>query len=148
MNNQNAEEIVKFTHDTLKQLIIEIKTLVKNTSDKLATPEYVNEKISDIVNSSPEALDTLKELADAIGNDPNFSQTILDLIGQKASTEYVDGELEKKADSKDIPTNVSQLNNDANYMVSDNFKPFSYDELSKLWDEVKISNEDSSTNTN
>lgn len=148
MNNQNAEEIVKFTHDTLKQLIIEIKTLVKNTSDKLATPEYVNEKISDIVNSSPEALDTLKELADAIGNDPNFSQTILDLIGQKASTEYVDGELEKKADSKDIPTNVSQLNNDANYMVSDNFKSFSYDELSKLWDEVKISNEDSSTNTN
>ena len=147
METQSREEIVKFTHESLKQLIIEIKTLVKQESDKLATPDYVNKKISDLVNSSPEALDTLKELADAIGNDPNFSNTILDLIGQKASTEYVNTELSNKADNEDIPTNVSQLNNDANYVASEKFKSFSYDELSKLWDEVKISN-DNSSNSN
>ena len=147
METQSREEIVKFTHESLKQLIKEIKTLVKQESDKLATPDYVNKKISDLVNSSPEALDTLKELADAIGNDPNFSNTILDLIGQKASTEYVNTELSNKADNEDIPTNVSQLNNDANYVASEKFKSFSYDELSKLWDEVKISN-DNSSNSN
>ena len=42
--------------------------------------------IADLVGSAPETLDTLKELADALGNDPNFSTTIMTLIGQKLDT--------------------------------------------------------------
>lgn len=37
-----------------------------------------------IVNGSPAALDTLQELAAALGNDPNFATTITTLIGTKA----------------------------------------------------------------
>ena len=33
---------------------------------------YTDQKITDVINFAPTALDTLKELADAIGNDPNF----------------------------------------------------------------------------
>ena len=38
--------------------------------------EQVNAAIQKIVGSAPEVLDTLKEIADALGNDPNFATTI------------------------------------------------------------------------
>ena len=44
---------------------------------------YTDTKISDVVASAPQILDTLKELADALGNDPNFSTTIMSRIGEK-----------------------------------------------------------------
>lgn len=42
-----------------------------------ATQEYVNSAIENVVGLAPETLDTLSELASALGDDPNFSQTIL-----------------------------------------------------------------------
>lgn len=50
---------------------------------QIANVEYVKQKIAELVNGSDEALDTLKELAEALGNDPNFSRTIMDVIGTK-----------------------------------------------------------------
>lgn len=44
---------------------------------------YTDIKVAGIVNSSPETLDTLNELAAALGNDPNFATTIATQIGQK-----------------------------------------------------------------
>lgn len=49
------------------------------------TETYVNEKVANIVNSAPEALDTLSELAAALGNDENFSTTVATNIGTKVS---------------------------------------------------------------
>ena len=37
---------------------------------------YIDQQISDLVNSAPEYLNTLKELSDALGGDPDFSETI------------------------------------------------------------------------
>lgn len=48
-----------------------------------ATPEEVEAKISALVNQAPETLNTLSEIASALGNDPNFATTITALIGQK-----------------------------------------------------------------
>lgn len=48
-----------------------------------ATESYVNTKVSDLVNSAPETLDTLNELAAALGNDPNFATTVANQIGNK-----------------------------------------------------------------
>ena len=45
---------------------------IDSLSDNFATKEYVDTKVSDVVNNAPAILDTLKELADAIGNDPSF----------------------------------------------------------------------------
>jgi hypothetical protein len=42
-------------------------------------------RIAALVNSAPEVLDTLKELADAIGNDANFATTMLTNLAEKAS---------------------------------------------------------------
>lgn len=49
----------------------------------LATETYVNTKVAGIVNSAPETLDTLNELAAALGNDPNFATTVATQIGTK-----------------------------------------------------------------
>lgn len=43
--------------------------------------DYVNQKIADLVNGAPAMLDTLKELADAIANDPQLAQTLAQQIG-------------------------------------------------------------------
>ena len=45
--------------------------------------EYIDKAVEQILNGSPEALDTLKELADALGNDPNFAATVTKQLGQK-----------------------------------------------------------------
>ena len=48
-----------------------------------ATQTYVGTKISELVDSSPSALDTLNELAAALGDDPNFATTVTTSIGEK-----------------------------------------------------------------
>lgn len=50
-----------------------------------ANTAFVQAAIAALVASSPAALDTLKELADAIGNDPNFATTMLNLLAGKAN---------------------------------------------------------------
>lgn len=56
------------------------------TNDKqVVSKKYVDDKIKALVNSSPELLDTLYELAAAINNDPNFATTITNLISGKVS---------------------------------------------------------------
>lgn len=54
-----------------------------NTLTQIANVQYVVSKIAELINNSPGALDTLKELADALGNDPNFATTITNLIATK-----------------------------------------------------------------
>jgi len=46
-----------------------------------ATKGYVDTSVSNLVDSSPAALDTLNELAAALGDDANFSTTVTNLIG-------------------------------------------------------------------
>ncbi|MEZ3475332.1 MAG: hypothetical protein K1V79_00180, partial [Alistipes sp.] len=50
---------------------------------------YADQKIAEVVGGSPEALDTLQELAGALGDDPNFAATIASQIGKKV--DKVDG---------------------------------------------------------
>lgn len=59
----------------------------------LATTAFVKTAIATLVGSSPVALDTLNELAAALGNDPNFSRTILNLLAQMQTS------LESKANT-------------------------------------------------
>lgn len=51
-----------------------------------ATEAYVSTAISDLVDSSPETLNTLNELAAALGDDPNFATTMATELGKKQNT--------------------------------------------------------------
>lgn len=49
--------------------------------------EAINNAITKLVNGSPEALDTLLELSEALGNDPNFATTITNALAKKVDKE-------------------------------------------------------------
>ncbi|EDE0308235.1 phage tail protein [Salmonella enterica subsp. enterica serovar Enteritidis] len=50
---------------------------------EIATAAFVAAKVAQLVGSAPETLDTLQELADALGNDPNFATTVLNKLAGK-----------------------------------------------------------------
>lgn len=52
-------------------------------SQQIANTEFVMRAIAALVGSSPEALDTLNELAQALGNDPNFATTVTNALASK-----------------------------------------------------------------
>jgi hypothetical protein len=56
---------------------------VGTNTTQIATTAYVSTAISNLVNGAGSALDTLRELADALGNDASFSTTITASIGSK-----------------------------------------------------------------
>lgn len=75
---------------------------------------YTDQKIADVVDGSPEALDTLYELAKALGDDHNFATTVMDQIGQKLPTTTFENFIDNKAWTKDNLTKLSQLINNIN----------------------------------
>lgn len=76
--------------------------------------QYTDQKIADVVDGSPEALDTLYELAKALGDDPNFATTVMGLIGQKLPTTTFENFVANKAWTRDNLTKLSQLVNNIN----------------------------------
>ena len=59
------------------------QVLTASEVDDLATESYVDSVIAGLVDSAPETLDTLNELAAALGDDPNFATTTATSIGEK-----------------------------------------------------------------
>lgn len=59
----------------------QISTAITNAN--YASEAYVDEKVAALVDSAPDTLNTLNELADALGDDPNFATTVVTQIGQK-----------------------------------------------------------------
>lgn len=59
----------------------------------LATETYVGTAISNLVDSAPGTLDTLNELAAALGDDANFATTVTSSLAGKANSVDVDAEL-------------------------------------------------------
>lgn len=84
-----------------------------NIKDTYSTKEYVTQKISELVNSAPGTLDTLKELAAALNNDSNFATTIITQLetkvdkvkGKQLSTEDFTAALKTSLES--LPREVS-----------------------------------------
>ena len=108
------------------------------------TNEEVDSKIASLVNSAPETLDTLNELAEALGNDPNFATTIATQLGNKvdkvdgkglSTNDYTDEDKDKLSNIspsdwnqndetandyiKNKPTKLSQFENDSMFTTSD-----------------------------
>lgn len=71
------------------------------TKDQVYTKAEVLKKIEDLIGAAPDTLDTFREIADALGNDPNFATTIMTALGGKvdkvagkqlSSNDYTDAE--------------------------------------------------------
>lgn len=95
-NFLTSAELSTHTDDTNIHVTPTEKTTWNNKANKATTlsgygitdaytKTQVDKKVSDLVNSAPETLDTLNELASALGNDPNFATTVVTQIGNKAN---------------------------------------------------------------
>lgn len=58
--------------------------VTSSNSTSIATTAFVVERIESLIGASPEALDTLQEIAEALGNDPNFAGTMTTELAKKA----------------------------------------------------------------
>jgi hypothetical protein len=59
------------------------------STTQIATTAFVHALITDVIGAAPAALDTLKELADAINDDASFAGTVTAALAGKASTSHV-----------------------------------------------------------
>ena len=91
-----------------------------NSTTKIATTAFVSTAIANLIDSSPSTLNTLNELASALGDDPNFATTVTNSIGTKIgnlvedTTPQLGGDLDVQ--NRTILTNTtnSSLNLKAN----------------------------------
>ena len=60
-----------------------LMAVINAIDETKADKEYVNERVASLVDSAPDILNTLNELATAIGNDPNFATTVTNQITSK-----------------------------------------------------------------
>ena len=84
-----------------------------------ATETYVDTAVADVVNASPGTLDTLNELAAALGDDANFSTTVTNQISLKANTAMLHAVATSGSynDLTDVPQNLSEFTNDSGYQL-------------------------------
>jgi lysophospholipase L1-like esterase len=146
-NNEAIEEIKQTLASKMVMPAADYATIedLENAVKDKATITYVDTKVADLVNSAPETLDTLGEVATALQNNSNVVDALNGAIGNKvdkvtgkglSSNDYTTEEKNKlsglsnyndtelrglinnKADKTAIPTKVSQLTNDSNYLTS------------------------------
>ena len=73
---------------TSMSFVLDEDDMLTNSATKLPTQQsvkaYVDTKVAGIVDTAPAALNTLNELAAALGDDANFSTTVATSLGEKA----------------------------------------------------------------
>ena len=84
--NHNHNDLY-YTKAVLDEMLADIES--GGSASLETSKQYTDSAISNLIGSAtPESLNTLKELAGALGNDPNFSTTILNKIGEKADKDH------------------------------------------------------------
>ena len=86
-----------------------------------ATETYVDTVLSDLIDAAPTTLDTLNELAAALGDDPNFATTISTTLGLKANsadlaTVATSGDYTDLINTPTVPIDVSDLTDNTNLL--------------------------------
>ena len=90
------------THQIAEIINFPSKVSYFSNDNNYQNEEQVKRLISALVNSAPETLDTLEEVANALGNDPNFATTVTKLIGTKAEINHE----HTKSDITDFPSSL------------------------------------------
>lgn len=103
-------------------------------SMKAVNAKFVQAAVAALVNSSPAALDTLNELATALGNDPNFATTITNALAAKADAAATTTALAGKAASSHTHT-AADITDLASVIAAGNVK-LSGDAIQRVFSEA------------
>jgi hypothetical protein len=83
----NESKLTMFTSPAFTGVPTAPTATAGTNTTQLATTQYVRTEVANLVNSAPGALDTLDELAAALGDDASFASTVTTSIGLKAPLE-------------------------------------------------------------
>ena len=83
-------DINKELLESIGEVNVPTKVSELENDSNYQSAEQVEQKINGLINSAPEALDTLKELADALNSDPNFATTVTNQLSNKADKTELD----------------------------------------------------------
>ncbi|EFE0989167.1 phage tail protein [Escherichia coli O159:H19] len=83
-----------------------------------ANAAFVRKLLAALVDSSPEALDTLNELAAALGNDPNFSTTVINALADKQPLNDVLTAISELSELPQRADNLLYFNQEGNASLS------------------------------
>ena len=83
-NVTNESKATMFTNPTFTGTPVATTAIVGTNTTQIATTAFVSTAVSNLVDSAPSALNTLNELATALGNDANFATSVATAIGLKA----------------------------------------------------------------
>ena len=82
--HEHAPESIKFSDGkTLVEKLVEIQTEGQVDLSGYATEAYVQQQLEALIGGAPEALNTLKELSTALGDDANFASTMVQELAGK-----------------------------------------------------------------
>ena len=79
--DEGTKELVFSIGDNSDELRIDLSKVLGD----FATKKDVEDKLNTLVDNAPKALDSLYELSNALGNDPNFATTVFTEIGKKVN---------------------------------------------------------------
>lgn len=125
--------------------------------DNVATKQYVDKAIADLINGAPETLDTLKEIADAIAENKTVVDALNDAIGKKVNkTDVIDVEhggtgktnaqdafdalvngTVEGADTEILGDDVHWVSERVNAKTQSGINSYCRRKLSKLWEYIK-----------
>ena len=86
VNNNNGDLAFDAYTDTIYVWETNSWRTTKPNLSSYATQSFVNSAVANLVNSAPATLDTLNELATALGNDASFSTTLTNSLANKLNT--------------------------------------------------------------
>lgn len=125
----------------IDEIVSDTNIVTSELSNAVATKAsyvWVDERIKDLTGVAPDALNTLEELAKALGDDPNFAATISEQLGSKldktqtietiteivpewsrrsTKPSYIASEVGALPSSTVIPERTTQLTNDAGFLT-------------------------------
>jgi len=102
-NVTNESKATMFTDPAFTGTPTAPTAITSTDSTQVATTAFVQDRIAEVIDSAPAALDTLNELAAALGDDPNLSGSLATTISTKLAKD------QNLSDLNDAATAVSNL---------------------------------------
>lgn len=109
----DANAVKKEIKDAVNRAVAEgsdVEQVIQELDQRLN--DMIESKVAELIGAAPETLDTLKEIADALNNDPAFASTVFDKINEiKQVNENQDATIQQLIDAQEETTSVYEWNN-------------------------------------